>query len=102
MPVEILVALIGGGALLFGTGGGAWLGHILASRTAARVHKTTSEHQLIDQLQEELKRYRDATDKRLDALESENRGYRTFIGVQRDHMAAHGIPLPPWPDGLPR
>lgn len=102
MPQEVLVAVIGGAALLLGTGGGAWLGHILASRTAARAHKTTAEHQMIDQLQEELTRYRDRTDKRLDALELENRGYRAFIGVQRDHMAAHGIPLPPWPEGLPR
>lgn len=102
MPPEVIVALIGGACLLLGTGGGAWLGHILASRAAAREHKTTSEHQLIDQLQEELTRYRDATDKRLDVLEVENRGYRAFIGVQRDHMAAHNIPLPPWPEGLSR
>ncbi|MBN7792442.1 hypothetical protein [Microbacterium esteraromaticum] len=102
MPAEVIVALIGGGALLVGTGGGAWLGHILASRTAARQHKTTAEHQMIDQLQEELGRYRERTDHRLDLLEAENRGYRAFIGLQRDHMAEHGIPLPPWPEGLPR
>lgn len=101
MPAEVIVALIGASAVLC-TGGGAWLGHILASRTAARAHKTTAEHQMIDQLQEELSRYRERTDKRLDALESENRAYRSFIGVQRDHMAEHGIPLPPWPEGLPR
>jgi hypothetical protein len=57
---------------------------------------------MIDQLQEELARYRKATDARLDRLEAENRGYRAFIGVQRDHMAQHGIPLPDWPEGLPR
>jgi len=109
MPPEVLIALIGGCALLLGTGGGAWLGHILTSREqkraaliTARANKTSAEHQMIDQLQDELKRYRDATDLRLDRLEAENRGYRAFIGVQRDHMAAHGVPLPDWPAGLPR
>ncbi|WP_424937521.1 MULTISPECIES: hypothetical protein [Bacteria] len=102
MSEDVLAALIGAAALLLGGGAGTWLGHILASRSAARAHKTTAEHQMIDQLQEELARYRERTDKRLDALETENRSYRAFIGVQRDHMAAHGIPLPPWPEGLPR
>lgn len=76
---------------------------------AVKAHDDTAQDKLIDQLQEELVRYRDDSDKRLDRLElevrelrAENRGYRAFIGVQRDHMAEHGIPLPPWPDHLPR
>lgn len=75
---------------------------------AKRTH-LDGNHMLIDQLQEELHRYRELNDARVanleaqvQLLERENRGYRAFIGVQRDHMAAHGIPLPPWPEGLPR
>lgn len=74
-----------------------------------KASEDSAQDRLIDQLQEELKRYRDENDKRVERLEArveslteENRGYRAFIGVQRDHMAEHGIPLPPWPDGLPR
>ncbi|KAA9110170.1 hypothetical protein [Microbacterium rhizomatis] len=105
-PVLIAVLTLSGVAL---TALGAVLGHLLSSRTQKRAasiqaeaNKSTADNALIDQLQEELGRYRDATDKRLDRLETENRGYRAFLGVQRDHMAAHGVPLPEWPDGLPR
>lgn len=101
MPQWLAVALISlGGIALTGLGaiGGTWI----TARTTAKASAKTAEHAMIDQLQEELKRYRERTDKRLDSLELENRGYRAFIGVQRDHMAEHGIPLPPWPDGLPR
>lgn len=108
MPVELLVALIGATATLFAAGG-IYVGHVLAARASAReaavkakASESTAEHKLIDQLQEELARYRTRTDARLDHLEAENRGYRAFIGIQRDHMAEHGIPLPPWPEGLPR
>lgn len=64
--------------------------------------RRSAEHLMIDQLQEELAVFRQQTEQRLATLEDENRGYRAFIGVQRDHMAAHHVPLPPWPDGLPR
>lgn len=74
----------------------------LATRAQEKANTSSAQDQLIEQLQQELERYRVRTDQRLDALEAENRGYRAFIGVQRDHMAEHGIPLPPWPDGLPR
>lgn len=67
-----------------------------------RVSGDTAQQQLIGSLQQELERYRERTDKRLDELEIQVRGYRAFIGVQRDHMAEHGVPLPPWPDNLPR
>lgn len=75
----------------------------VASATAqVKVSEDTAQDKLIDQLQQELERYRERTDKRLDELEVQVRGYRAFIGVQRDHMAEHGVPLPPWPDHLPR
>lgn len=108
MVDPVLIAWLGLAGVAL-TAGGAVTGHLLSSRSqqaAARVaadaQKETAANQLVDQLQEELKRYRDQTDARLDRLEAENAGYRAFIGVQRDHMAAHGIPLPEWPEGLPR
>jgi len=99
---------------------GIVLGSVITSRasrrsaevTAAAAMETTTAQasdRLVDQLQEELGRYRDDNDRRVEKLEGkvdqlteENRGYRAFIGVQRDHMAEHGIPLPPWPEHLPR
>lgn len=111
MPPELiaLFGLIGVVVTAVVGGAGAVIGHRVADRKSKRdtevavvVAETSGQDKLIDQLQEELKRYRDATDKRLDYLEAENRGYRAFIGIQRDHMAEHGIPLPPWPEGLPR
>lgn len=105
MTEGVIVAIIGAAGLLFG----ALVGHRVADRrsrrdaqVAAATVESTSQNQLIDQLQEELARYRERTDARLDTLEAENRGYRAFIGIQRDHMAEHNIPLPPWPEGLPR
>lgn len=83
-----------------------------AAATARAQEKTssdTAQNQLIDQLQEELTGYRLQNDHRVGELEgevkilrNENRGYRAFIGVQRDQMAEHGVPLPPWPENLPR
>ena len=95
---------------------GGIIGHVVSDRKSKRdvkvaevVAETSAQDKLIDQLQEELKRYRDDNDRRVGRLEdtvtelnNENRAYRAFIGVQRDHMAEHGIPLPPWPEGLPR
>jgi hypothetical protein len=105
MTEGIIIAIVTAGGLLIG----AIVGHRVADRRSRRdaqvavaTVESTSQNQLIDQLQEELARYRERTDARLDSLEAENRGYRAFIGIQRDHMAAHNIPLPPWPDGLPR
>lgn len=77
----------------------------VAAETASvelKAHEDTAQDKLINNLQEELERYRVRTDKRLDELENLVSGYRGFIGVQRDHMAEHGTPLPPWPDDLPR
>lgn len=115
MPIEIATGLLALGGVALTAGGafaGAWLVRRSSSEaTQAQVKATedSAQDKLIDQLQEELTRYRDDNDKRVERLENEvrelhleNRGYRAFIGVQRDHMAEHGIPLPPWPDGLPR
>lgn len=112
MSEDIVMALIAAIGLL----AGSWIGHRVADRksrrdaiAAAAATEATAADRLIDQLQEELSRYRDENDTRVlnlegkvDSLTEENRGYRAFIGVQRDHMAEHGIPLPAWPDHLPR
>lgn len=74
----------------------------IAAKAAIEAAKKSSEESLIDQLQEELARYRAQTDQRLAKLELENRAYRQFLFVQRDHMLEHGVTPPPWPDTLPR
>lgn len=108
LPTEIFVALLALGGVALTTAG-VVIGAVVSGRAQKRAAKvqaaanqSTAENALIDQLQEELVAFRAETQRRLDRLEEENRGYRAFIGVQRDHMAAHGIPLPPWPEGLPR
>lgn len=98
MTEGVIVAIVTTAGLLLG----GLVGHRFADRKSRRETASTAQNQLIDQLQEELKRYRERTDQRLDVLEAENRGYRAFIGIQRDVMAEHGVPLPPWPDHLPR
>lgn len=123
MTEGIIIAIIGAAGLLLGAVGG----HLVSDRkskrdarvaaaaaeaaasAAAAETSATAQDRFIDQLQEELKRYRDENDQRVDRLEDrvdklteENQAYRSFIGIQRDHMAAHNIPLPPWPEGLPR
>ena len=74
----------------------------IAAKAATDAAKQSAEQSMIDQLQEELQRYRKQTDERLERLESENRAYRDFIFIQRDHMKNHGVIPPPWPDTLPR
>lgn len=92
---------------------GGIVGHVVSDRKSKRdvkvaevVAETSAQDKLIDQLQEELSRYRDDNDRRIgrleDAVDELTSECRAFIGGQRDHMAAHGIPLPPWPEGLPR
>ena len=101
MTTEVLIALVGVGGIAVGALG-QFVTAMLSARTARKAGDDTAQDRLIDQLQQELERYRERTDKRLDELEVQVRGYRAFIGVQRDHMAEHGVPLPPWPDHLPR
>jgi signal transduction histidine kinase len=74
----------------------------IAAKAATDAAKQSAEQLMIDQLQEELQRYREQTDQRLERLETENRAYRDFIFIQRDHMKNHGVTPPPWPDTLPR
>lgn len=81
---------------------GGVVGAIVTARSSTANAKETAEQLMIDQLQEELAGYRKATDERLDRLERENRAYRAFIFVQRDHMVDHGIKPPAWPEDLPR
>lgn len=119
MSEGVIIAIVGVGVALVGGAGtalGAWLAG-RATRKAAeatagatvKASEDSAQDKLIDQLQEELVRYRSENDKRVERLErevrvlhQENRDYRSFIGVQRDWMAEHGTPLPPWPEGLPR
>jgi len=89
---------------------GVWLGAILSNRTASKVVASTAENTLIDQLQEELRTYRDdagrrATeqDARMNRLETNSDGYREHIYDLRSHIWDRKEPPPPeWPKGLPR
>lgn len=93
MPEWINNALwLGGGGLV------AWLTLILTGRR----DRKSAENVLIDQLQEELQRYRAETDRRLEKLERENNAYRRFVFALIDHSNTHGITPLPWPDDLPR
>jgi len=93
MPEWISNALwLGGGGLV------AWLTLILTGRR----DRKSSENQLIDQLQEELTRFRVQTDARLLKLETENTAYRRYVFQLIDHSNAHGITPLPWPDDIPR
>jgi hypothetical protein len=90
---------LGGGGLV------AWLTLILTGRR----DRKSSENQLIDQLQEELSRFRaqtekraEETERRLVSLEKENTGYRRYVFQLIDHANAHGINPLPWPDDIPR
>lgn len=93
-------------ALWLGSGGIiAWLTLILTGRR----DKNSAEHQLIDQLQEELSRFREQTEKRaeqtekrLSLLETENNAYRRYVFQLVDHSNMHGITPLPWPDDIPR
>lgn len=90
-----------------------WIGYVASAigssaatwgglRLTSRRDKTTAEQSLIDQLQEELARYRKATDARLDKLERENQQYRRYVFELIDHGRAHGVEPLPWPADLPR
>ena len=90
---------LGGGGVI------AWLTLILTGRR----DRKSAENQLIDQLQEELSRFRtqtekraEETEKRLQRLEAENNAYRRSVFQLVDHSNAHGITPLPWPDDIPR
>lgn len=93
MPEWINNALwLGGGGLV------AWLTLFLTGRR----DRKSAENQLIDQLQEELTRFRVQTDARLLKLETENTAYRRYVFQLIDHSNAHGLTPLPWPDDIPR
>ena len=93
MPEWISNALyLGGGGLL------AWITLLVTGRRDRR----SAENQMIDQLQEELKRYRDTTDDRLAKLELEYTSARRYVFVLIQQMTDHGITPEPWPNDLPR
>lgn len=97
MTAQIWIAILATAVPITGL-----IGTLVGARLKRKSDVEVAEDKLVDQLQEELSRYRERTDKRLDELEHLVKGYRGFIGIQRDHMAEHGIPLPPWPSDLPR
>lgn len=112
MTDTIMIALLGLAGVVLTVAGGL-VGAAISARSQRRTaqlaatatlnaSKATAEQLMIDQLQEELAGYRSATDVRLDRLERENRAYRAFIFVQRDHMVDNGIKPPAWPEDLPR
>lgn len=123
MPQWLIVALLSAGApvLLFA---GAVIGHVLSARAQARAAevqseatKVSAEHNMIDQLQEELGRYRTVNDnraleqdRRMNELEERNGlltersdQYRDLLHKHRAHIWSQLPPPPPeWPDDLPR
>lgn len=98
-------ALLTAAAALVG-GGGVWFGH----RIGSRAQRATAADALIDQLQEELKSYRDAAerrataqDERMNRMERHIDAYRTYAHQLRGHIFDEKPPPPPpWPDGLPQ
>ena len=73
-----------------------------AASTAAFTAAAAAEDSLVSQLQKELERYREATDKRLERLETENTAYRRYVFDLIDHGHASGIKPLPWPSDIPR
>jgi len=105
MPEWLTTALIGLAVAIVGSGG-VWLGAFSSGRAA----KKTGENVLIDQLQEELYRYRiaadaraTAQDERMTRLDGLVDGYRSYVHVLRAHIYDGKNPPPPeWPESLPR
>ncbi len=123
MPEWMFGGLITLGIAMIG-GGGVLVGHILTRRTSkettevqAQATQKTAEHQMIDQLQEELKGYREhaekqalaadvrasAQDERMNRLERYSDGYRSHAHELRSHIWDQlPPPPPPWPEDLPK
>ncbi|TXK17415.1 hypothetical protein [Homoserinibacter sp. GY 40078] len=128
MTPEILGGLIGLGATLL-TVGGVALGHVLSSRVQRRAtevqavaNKKSNEHQMIDQLQEEVGRLSQELtrrggnlDERLERVDRRNDQLTeelTERTVERDKLRqyAHDLrghifdgeppPPPEWPEGV--
>lgn len=123
VAVELQVAgigLVGTALLAIGTLAGIAISSRVQRRAAevqAVANKKDAENKLIDQLQEELVRYREANDRRateqdarMNRLEARNdeltRQYET-IRTHAHELRAHiwdekGPPPPAWPAGAPR
>ncbi|UOQ58545.1 hypothetical protein MUN78_06905 [Leucobacter allii] len=79
-------------------------------REQARSAQKSAEHLMIDQLQEELKGYRAASDarataqdERMNRLEQYSDGYRSHAHELRSWIwDGRPPPPPPWPEGLPK
>lgn len=116
MTESIMIALMAlGGVLLTAAGalGGSWLARRSsreATKLQAQVAQRTAEHTLIDQLQEELKGFREsaerratAQDERMNRLEHYMDEYRTYAHDLRAWIFDEKPPPPPaWPEGLPK
>lgn len=123
MSPEVLTALLSlAGVVLVAAGGwaGSWLtrrSQREATEVQAQAHQRTAEHQMIDQLQEELKTYREeqqrqahaaaeranAADARMNRLELYSDGYRSHAHELRSWIwDGKPPPPPPWPEGLPK
>jgi hypothetical protein len=74
----------------------------LSANTESESDALTAQNLLIDQLQEELKRFRERTDERLSKLEAENTAYRRALIEHRDYMVDHHLQPPTWPVDIPR
>lgn len=107
--ITVTVALV--------AGSGVYVGHILTRRSAheateaqVQASQKSAEHQMIDQLQEELKSHREevsqratAQDARMNRLEEYSDGYRSHAHELRSHIwDGKPPPPPPWPEGLPK
>ncbi|MFF2274222.1 hypothetical protein ACFVTX_18250 [Agromyces sp. NPDC058136] len=116
---------LGGIAL---TTGGLIVGYVISARTArltstqqaaatAKAAENTQAQLLIDQLQEELTRHREAQDARANAMDDritgleqrnhelmrERDAYRDHAHALRSHIYDGKPPPPPdWPEGYPR
>lgn len=105
MAEWFITSIVGLGIAVVGSGG-VWLGAISSGRAA----KKSGENALIDQLQEELNRYRTAADARATAqdqrmtrLDGLVDGYRQHAHRLHTHILEDkGPPPPPWPTNLPQ
>lgn len=122
MPTWLFPVLALAGVAL--TAAGALVGSVLTYRVQRRASdaaaatanaavvtaNASAENGLVDQLQEELAGYRVAADRRATAqdermnrIEKQNDGYRTYAHELRAHIWDGKTPPPPaWPTGLPQ
>jgi hypothetical protein len=110
----IITALLGGGGiggiLAWWRRGSALKARAVEAETALEQSRRSSNNELIDQLQEELREHRTAAnarataqDERLNRLDRHHDLAREHIHELRSHIwEGKPPPPPPWPAGLPR